>query len=78
MSNKEGQIYEALEVPAQLIDSSTYIPVRFVSEAFGASVKWVPESRLILIQSDGTKSEPSEKEVNQWRLEAQRHWDAKH
>ena len=30
----------------------TYIPIRFISEALGASVEWVPETRRVIIRSE--------------------------
>ncbi len=38
-----------LDTPATLIDSRTMVPVRFVSESLGATVKWMPESRQVII-----------------------------
>lgn len=67
----------ALEVPAQLVNSSTYVPVRFVAEMFGAKVDWEGESRLVLIRSDGLSQQPSEEQLKQWRLETELNWEAK-
>jgi hypothetical protein len=39
-----------LDVPAALIDSKTYVPVRFVSEAFNANVIWLEKLKTIFIQ----------------------------
>lgn len=39
----------ALDVPAQLIDGRTMVPLRFVSEAMGALVGWYGNSRIITI-----------------------------
>jgi hypothetical protein len=39
-----------LEVPAQLIDSKTMVPIRFVSEALGADVGWDARTKSIIIQ----------------------------
>lgn len=38
-----------LDVPAQIINDRTMIPVRFVSENFGAKVTWVEANRTIYI-----------------------------
>lgn len=39
----------ALSVPARLFGGRTMVPLRFVSEAFGAEVQWDAEDRLIRI-----------------------------
>ncbi|HAZ63126.1 MAG TPA: hypothetical protein DCZ72_05890, partial [Armatimonadetes bacterium] len=41
----------ALDVPAQLINGTTYVPLRFVSQALGASVNWVAASKDVEIRS---------------------------
>jgi hypothetical protein len=38
-----------MDVPAQLIDGSTFVPLRFVSESLGARVNWDPRSGNINI-----------------------------
>lgn len=43
-----GVKYE-LEVPAQIINSSTMLPLRAVSEATGSKVEWEPKTKLIKI-----------------------------
>lgn len=55
-SKKEIQ----LDVPAQIINSSTYVPVRFVSEALGAEVAWDGKANSVLITYNNTNSEISE------------------
>ncbi|MCZ8511165.1 stalk domain-containing protein [Paenibacillus filicis] len=42
-----------LEAPAQLIDGSTMVPVRFIGEAFGAVVQWNGTARTVDIRTDG-------------------------
>lgn len=39
----------ALPVAPSLIGGSTYVPLRFPAEAFNGNVKWVPETRTVLI-----------------------------
>lgn len=73
---RNGQMYE-LEVPAQLINDSTFIPVRFAAEALGAAVNWEAESRLVRIHDRGAQAS-SEAELKQWRVEAQKQWEAGH
>ena len=46
--NKSGAVKE-LDVPAKLINSSTMVPARAVSEAFGASVDWDEKTRTVKI-----------------------------
>ena len=43
-----------LEVPAQITNGATMVPLRFVSEAMGANVQWNAANRLVAISSDGT------------------------
>ena len=38
-----------IDVPADIKDDRTFVPLRFVSEALGASVEWVSASRTVLI-----------------------------
>lgn len=38
-----------LDVPAQIINGSTFVPARFVSEAIGAQVRWNPATNTIEI-----------------------------
>lgn len=38
--------------PARIVDGVTYIPLRFVSEAFGYGVEWDPETREVVIMCD--------------------------
>ena len=40
-----------LDVPAQLIDGRTMVPLRFVSEHIGANVEWIGETRTVKITS---------------------------
>ena len=41
-----------LAVPAQIIKGSTYVPLRFVSESFGATVNWEDTSRTVTITTN--------------------------
>lgn len=56
-----------LDVPPQLIDNSTLVPLRFISETLGASVKWnqeisqaeiTTEHKKIIVQLPNEKSYP--------------------
>lgn len=40
-----------LDVPAKIVNSRTMVPIRFVSEALGAEVHWIGESRTVVIES---------------------------
>lgn len=44
---------KSISTPAQIINSSTMVPLRFVSEALGAEVNWNGTSRSITIVSTG-------------------------
>ena len=41
----------SLPTPPQLIGGKTYIPLRFVSEAFGYSVEWVKDKQAVVIKT---------------------------
>ncbi|NLY43456.1 MAG: AMIN domain-containing protein [Clostridiaceae bacterium] len=40
-----------MEIPPKIINSRTMIPVRFVAESLGMKVDWIPNERLIAIES---------------------------
>lgn len=42
-----------LDVPASSIGGRTMVPLRFVSEALGAEVRWSPSSRTVALSSGG-------------------------
>lgn len=42
-----------LDVPASSIGGRTLVPLRFVSEALGAEVRWSPASRIVALSSSG-------------------------
>lgn len=50
-----GQAKE-LSVPAKIINGSTMVPIRFVSESVGLEVNWDPNKREINIGSKGSMS----------------------
>jgi hypothetical protein len=43
-----------LEVPAQIVRGRTLVPLRFVAEALGAEVEWLPDQRLVQVKSPST------------------------
>jgi hypothetical protein len=47
--NNESRL---LDVPAQISDGSTFIPLRFVSESMGAEVEWDGSTRTVTITTD--------------------------
>lgn len=53
-----GELVE-LDVPAQLIHSRTLVPVRFISEAIGATVHWEQATKTVgIVYQDPTVMEP--------------------
>ncbi len=44
----------ALDVPPMVVGGRTLVPLRFVSEAMGASVDWDPAARAVFVSSGGT------------------------
>ncbi|OPX90709.1 MAG: Signal peptidase I T [Pelotomaculum sp. PtaB.Bin104] len=51
-----GQAYKNsqpinIDVPAKIINDSTFVPLRFVSEAMGCTVNWDEESQIVTISS---------------------------
>jgi serine protease Do len=48
-----------LEVPAQIINGSTLVPVRFIGEALGCGVKWDESSHTVLVASPQSSSKES-------------------
>ncbi|UUZ89853.1 copper amine oxidase N-terminal domain-containing protein [Paenibacillus sp. P25] len=41
-----------LEKPVALVNGTTYVPVRFVTESFGAKVQWDGELQMVTITRD--------------------------
>lgn len=46
---KKGDEEIVLDVPAQLLNSRTLVPIRAISEAFGCKVDWIGEIRTVTI-----------------------------
>jgi hypothetical protein len=42
-----------LDAPPRIVGGTTYVPLRFVSEALGANVVWDNAKRTVIITSDG-------------------------
>ena len=47
-----GEIVFELDVPAQILNDSTLMPVRAVSEAFGCEVNWLDQTQTVVIFSE--------------------------
>ena len=49
-----------LNTPAQLRNGTTLVPLRFLSEALGAQVRWNPNNEMVLIRTgeDGGRAQP--------------------
>lgn len=62
-ATKNGKVIE-LAAPAQLINSSTYVPLRFVGEAFGATVNWDGPTRSVYIITAGSEQSKSHNSTN--------------
>lgn len=46
----------SLDVPARIINNRTLVPVRAISEAFGADVSWNEDAKIVYISSQKTAS----------------------
>ena len=49
-TNEQKQI--ELDVPPQIVDSRTLVPVRAISESLGVSVDWVAETGTVVLTSN--------------------------
>lgn len=48
-----------LNTPAQVVNGSTLVPLRFLSEALGAQVRWNPNSQMVLVRTgEGGAAQP--------------------
>jgi hypothetical protein len=48
-----------LDVPPMVVGGRTLVPLRFVSEAMGATVDWEPSTRTVFITSSGAAQPPA-------------------
>lgn len=49
---------QTLALPAQAVNGTTLVPLRFVSEALGAKVQWAGASRTVIISTTGLANVP--------------------
>jgi hypothetical protein len=52
-----GVTMPAMDTQAVIRDSRTYVPIRFATEAFGASVRWDGATRTVYVDSTGKQAE---------------------
>ena len=45
------------EVPAQIINNRTMVPIRFIAEALGNTVDWDAKKRIVLVDSSSIKAD---------------------
>ncbi|MCL1878123.1 MAG: copper amine oxidase N-terminal domain-containing protein, partial [Defluviitaleaceae bacterium] len=50
-----GEMAPGMDVPAQIIDGRTMVPLRFISEFFGAEVNWNEETRTIEVSTPSVR-----------------------
>lgn len=55
-----------LDIPAQIVNDRTFVPLRFVSENMGASVRWDEAARLITIEKSRGGSDRGMDENGRW------------
>lgn len=44
-----------LDVPAQIIDDRTMVPLRFIAESFGCKVEWINDEQRIVVRKEADK-----------------------
>lgn len=57
---KNGALAYSMSVPAQIINERMLVPIRAVSESFGATVGWDEPSYTVTIQSNGQAVQPTQ------------------
>ncbi|MGQ9730402.1 MAG: copper amine oxidase N-terminal domain-containing protein [Candidatus Zipacnadales bacterium] len=53
-----------LDVPAQIINEYTYVPLRFVAEATGAQVQWIAATRTVTVTTGAGRGMPPQHATN--------------
>ncbi len=69
IGNSVGEVNElevSLDVPPQVINGRTMVPLRFVSEAFGCDVGWNQQTTTITISTYGTPVEDNNTNNNDY------------
>lgn len=56
-------VNERLDAPATMIEDRTFIPVRFISESFGATVEWDEETKTVTIRSNTNMEEDTSEDT---------------
>ncbi len=59
IGNKNAKVKGAtvsLDVPAQIINNRTYVPVAFVAKALGKDAQWDATNKLVKLYTDGTEA----------------------
>ena len=49
-SDRELVVTRTFDAPPRIENGTTYVPLRFVSEALGAQVAWQSDTRTVVIQ----------------------------
>lgn len=56
-----------MDVPAQIIDGATYVPIRFLSESLGAQVRWREADQLVMIDTDAGRAQRIDERNDRWK-----------
>ncbi len=64
-----------LEAPARIRNDRTFVPARFVLEAFGVNVGWNARSRLVLVTTSSLVPAPSPEDLKRHGFQAQLDWE---
>lgn len=59
----------AIDVPAQIINDRTMVPIRFVAEAFGLEVEWDGDTKTVVIGGEAVSSVNEETTVEETTVE---------
>nr|WP_235442474.1 MULTISPECIES: copper amine oxidase N-terminal domain-containing protein [Bacillales] len=61
IANKNGQTIK-LDVPAQIVNKRTVVPVRFIAEALSYKVEWDPKTQTVLIADNVNSNQIGQQE----------------
>jgi hypothetical protein len=60
----------SLDVPAQIIDGSTMVPLRFIGEALGEKVHWSPENQTVeVFRAEEYSFDRPKEDRRNWRID---------